>query len=78
MTNNQIFGELKYRVSSTHSSRDASHKAQKALVLFRALRCGEPDEDTEALNFTTKIAPEGVRIELGSKESPDTVAPRSA
>jgi hypothetical protein len=43
--------------------------------LFRALRCGEQDEDTEALNFTTKIAPEGVRIELGSEASTDTPAP---
>jgi hypothetical protein len=57
------------------SGGGASHDGQKALVLFRALRCGEPDEDTEALNFTTKIAPEGVRIELGSKESPDTPTP---
>ena len=47
---------------------------QKAHVLFRALRCGEPDEDKEALNFTTKIAAEGVRIELGSTDSPDTPA----
>jgi hypothetical protein len=40
-------------------------------VLFRALRCGEPDEDTEVLNFTTKIAAEGVRIELGTNDSLD-------
>jgi hypothetical protein len=47
---------------------------QKVHVLFRALRCGESDEDKEALNFTTKIYAEGVRIELGSKDSPDTPA----
>jgi hypothetical protein len=47
---------------------------QKVHVLFRALRCGESDEDKEALNFTTKIAAEGVRIELCSKDSPDTPA----
>jgi hypothetical protein len=43
-------------------------------VLFRALRCVESDEDKEALNFTTKITAEGVCIELGSKDSPDTQA----
>jgi hypothetical protein len=47
---------------------------QKVHVLFRALLCGESDEDKEALNFTTKKAAEGVRIELGSKDSPDTPA----
>jgi hypothetical protein len=55
-----------------HPGGGSSTDGQKALILFRALRCGEPDEDTEALNFTTKIAPEGARIELGSKESADT------
>jgi hypothetical protein len=48
-----------------------SNDGQKALALFRVLRCGEPGEDTEALNFTTKVAPAGARIELGTKESPD-------
>jgi hypothetical protein len=48
-----------------------SNDGHKAFLLFRALRCGEPGEDTEALNFTTKIAPEGARIELGARESPD-------
>jgi hypothetical protein len=43
--------------------------------LFKASRCGEQEEDMEALNFTTKIAPEDARIELGSRESPDI--PRS-
>jgi hypothetical protein len=47
---------------------------QKVHVLFRVLRCGESDEDKEALNFTTKIAAECVIIELGSKDSPDTPA----
>jgi hypothetical protein len=40
---------------------------QKARALFRVLRCGDPGEDTEALNFTTNIAPAGARIELGTK-----------
>jgi hypothetical protein len=48
-----------------------SNDGQKAMILFRALRCGEPGEDTEVLNFTNKIAPEGARIELGANESPD-------
>jgi hypothetical protein len=48
-----------------------SNDGQKALALFRALRCGEPGEDTDACNFTTKIAPECARIELGTKGSPD-------
>jgi hypothetical protein len=47
---------------------------QKVHVVFRALRCGELNEGKEALNFTTKIAAEGFRIELGSKDSPDTPA----
>jgi hypothetical protein len=47
---------------------------QKVHVLFRALRCGESDEDKQALNFSTKIAAEGVRIEQVSNDSPDTPA----
>jgi hypothetical protein len=48
-----------------------SNDGRKAMILFRALRCGEPGEDTEALNFTNKIAQEGARIEHGANESPD-------
>jgi hypothetical protein len=47
---------------------------QKVHVLFRALQGVESDEDKEALYFTTKIGSEGVRIELCSKDSPDTPA----
>jgi hypothetical protein len=47
-----------------------SNDGQKARILFRALRCGEPGEDTDALNFTNKIVPEGARIKLGANESP--------
>lgn len=43
---------------------DFSTDAKKALFLFRALRCWELGEATEVLNFTTKIAPEGVAVEL--------------
>jgi hypothetical protein len=41
------------------------------LILFRALRCGKPEEDTEALNFTKMVAPEGMCIALGTNESPE-------
>jgi hypothetical protein len=48
-----------------------SNDGQKGMILFRALRCGEPGEDTDALNFTNKIAQEGARIELGANGSPE-------
>ena len=41
------------------------------MILFRASRCVESGEDTEALNFTSKIAPESARIELGTSEIPE-------
>lgn len=47
-----------------------SNDARKALVLFKVLRCGEPEEDTEVFNFTCKIAPVGVSVELGHGNSP--------
>lgn len=48
-----------------------SADGKKALILFRVLRCGESDEDTEVFNFTSKIAPRGVGVELGHKEAHD-------
>lgn len=40
-------------------------ESKNALALLRAPLCGEVEDDTDILNFTTKIAPSGVSVELG-------------
>jgi hypothetical protein len=41
-------------------STDISAEGKRAQILFIALRCGTPDEDADALNFSKKTAPKGV------------------
>jgi hypothetical protein len=55
------------------SSGGASLDGQKDLASLRAVRFKEPDEDTETLNFTTRIDLEDVRVELRSKEIPESL-----
>jgi hypothetical protein len=41
-------------------STEISTEGKRALLLFVALKCGTSEEDTDALNFTKKLAPDGV------------------
>jgi hypothetical protein len=42
------------------SSTDIYAEGMRAHILFIALRCGTPEGDTDALNFSRKTAPMGV------------------
>jgi hypothetical protein len=49
--------------SSGRSSTEISQDGKRAVILFQALRCGTSQEDSEALSYTIKLAPEGVGYE---------------
>jgi hypothetical protein len=56
-------------------SSEISAEGKRALILFIAMKCGTPDEDVDALDFTKKLAPDGIGfddLDRGSSQEDGT------
>ncbi len=58
--NNPEVGAFQNFVAPAPNSTTMSLQGKFTCIMFHALGCGTKEEDTEVLNFTCKLAPEGV------------------
>ncbi len=63
-------------VTSRRSNGTPNEEGKRALMTFFALRCGTPEADVDPLDFTIKLAPEGVAYDDDDAEHCTTDEPR--